>query len=372
MRGHVRRRGNSWAVVYDEGHDEDGKRRQRWLSGFKTKNEAQAALTRALHGLGTGDYVTPSEITLAAYLTAWLETITPKSATLTVATYRRVVRKHLVPNLGRKPLQKLTATDLDSLYARLGEKLQPASVRMVHNVAHKALDDAVRKQLLTRNPARYADPPKVPRVTRRTWSARELRQFVDSTKDDRLHAAWVFAATTGVRRGELLGLRWFDLDLENGRAAIVQTVLPTGGKRWEIKSSTKDGGSRQIALDTNTLAALRAHKQRQLEEREAWGEAYQDRDLISTRENGEPLYPNRFSEVFASRVKAAKLPHIRLHDLRHTHATLALAAGVHPKVVQERLGHASVKMTLDRYSHAIPALEETAAELVAGLVFSSR
>jgi integrase len=369
MRGHVRKRGNSWSVVYDEGHDEDGKRRQRWLSGFKTKKEASAALTKALHGLGSGDYVTPSETTFAAYLTAWLETITPKSATLTVATYRRVVRKHLVPALGRKPLQRLTATDFDGLYARLGKTLQPATVRMVHNVAHKALDDAVRKQLLTRNPARYADPPKVPRVTRRTWSARELRQFVGSTADVRLHSAFLFSATTGVSRGELLGLRWFDLDLENGRASIVQTVIPTGGKRWEIKPSTKDGGSRQIALDATTVAALEAHKERQLGEREAWGEAYDDHDLVFTRENGEPLDPNRFSELFASRLKAAKLPHIRLHDLRHTHATLALAAGVHPKVVQERLGHASVKMTLDRYSHAIPALEETAAELVAGLVF---
>jgi integrase len=227
MRGHVRKRGNTWAVVYDEGRDENGKRVQRWLSGFNTKKEAQAALTRALHGLGMGEYVTPSEITLAAYLEGWLETIAPKSATLTLATYRRVVRRHLVPKLGSKPLQKITATDLDGLYARLSEKLQPATVRMVHNVAHKALDDAVRKQLLTRNPARYADPPKVPRVNRRTWSARELRQFLDSTKNDRLHAAWVFAATTGVRRGELLGLRWLDLDLERGRASIVQTVIPT-------------------------------------------------------------------------------------------------------------------------------------------------
>lgn len=372
MRGHVRKRGKTWAVVYDENPGEDGKRRQRWKGGFRLKEDAEAALNEILRDLGRGEYVAPTKLTLGEYLGTWVDGLTLSKAPLTVATYRRAVRQHVNPTLGHLPLQKLTAADLEKLYAQLSDTLAPATVRLVHNVLHKALEGAVRKQLAVRNVARYVDNrPAIPKAQRRTWTASELRRFLDSTADDRLHAAWVFAATTGVRRGELLGLRWMDLDLEKGRAAIVQTVIPTGGKRWEF-SGTKTGGTRQIALDSSTVAALKAHRDRQLAERAAWGEAYEDFDLVFSRENGEPLDPNRFSETFGYMVKRAKLPSIRLHDLRHGHATLALAAGVHPKIVSERLGHSSVKVTLDRYSHAIPALEETAAELVASLVFSDQ
>lgn len=268
-----------------------------------------------------------------------------RNAPLTVATYRRVVRKHVSPTLGRMPLQKLTTSDLNALYAKLSAGgLSPSTVRLVHNVVHKALEAAVRQQLAIRNVAGYGDRPRIPRVQRRTWTASELREFLGSNADERLYAAWVFAATTGARRGEVLGLRWFDLDLEKGRAAIVQTVIPTGGKRWTF-STTKTGAGRQVALDSTTVEALKAHREQQLAEREQWGEAYQEFDLVFTRENGEPLDPNGFTDLFGTALKRAKLPKIRLHDLRHTHATLCLSAGVHPKVVSERLGHSSVKMT---------------------------
>jgi integrase len=370
MRGHVRKRGKSWSVVYDENPGEDGKRHQRWKGGFRTKTEAEEALSDILSKLGRGDYVMPTKLTLGEFLTAWVDGLALKNAPLTVATYRRVVRKHVAPTLGRMPLQKLTTADLNALYAKLSEGgLSPSTVRLVHNVVHKALEAAVRQQLAIRNVAGYADRPRIPRVQRRTWTASELRQFLDANADERLYAAWVFAATTGARRGEVLGLRWFDLDLVKGRAAIVQTVIPTGGKRWTF-STTKTGAGRQVALDSTTVEALKAHCEQQLAEREKWGEAYHDHDLVFTRENGEPLDPNGFTDLFGTALKRAKLPKIRLHDLRHTHATLCLSAGVHPKVVSERLGHSSVKMTLDRYSHAIPALEESAAELVASLVFA--
>ena len=172
-----------------------------------------------------------------------------------------------------------------------------------------------------------------------------------------------------MRRGEVLGLRWQNLDLEVGRASIAQTLVVVGSYEVQFSEPKTAKGRRMVALDAQTVAALRAHRERQVFESTLMGDAYEDEDLVFAREDGTPLHPDSFSDAFWRHADAAKLPRIRFHDLRHTHATLALAAGVHPKVVSERLGHASITITLDTYSHAIPAMQEAAAELVASLVF---
>jgi integrase len=188
-------------------------------------------------------------------------------------------------------------------------------------------------------------------------------------KDDRLFAAFALAATIGMRRGEVLGLRWQDLDLEAGRASIAQTLVVVGGYEVQYSEPKTAKGRRMVALDPQTVGALKVHKDRQLLERSLWADAYTDADLVFAREDGTTIHPDSFSDAFWRHTKEAKLTRIRFHDLRHTQATLALAAGVHPKVVSERLGHASITITLDTYSHAIPAMQETAASLVAALVF---
>lgn len=202
----------------------------------------------------------------------------------------------------------------------------------------------------------------------RTWTSEELKQFLRFVDGDRLMAAWMLASTTGLRRGEVLGLRWQDVDLDAARASVRQTLVSVA---YEIRLSTPKTarGRRSVALDTRTVAALRAHKKRQAAERLAWGEAYETTGLVFTREKGAAIHPDRFTQMFDKHVRQSGLSRIRLHDLRHTHATLALAAGVHPKVVSERLGHATVAFTLDVYSHAIPALQEDAAERIADLLF---
>ena len=367
----------SWAYVVDIGAV-GGKRKQHTKSGFKTKAEAVAALATIQSSVARGDYVEPSSQSLGLYLQFWLRAQQAQLRASTLQSYESAVELHIAPRIGDVRLQAVTASTLDVLYADLlqdGRRdgrggLSPHTVRNIHAVLRKALSDAARKGSILRNPAEAADPPKLGRsqVAMETWTPEQLRSFLNHTIGDRLYAAWVVAATTGMRRGEVLGLRWQDIDLEGMRLSVRQTLLSV---EYDLVFSTPKTrkGTRSIALDTTTVSALRAHKARQAEERLAWGPGWGDSGLAFTRENGSPIHPDLFSKRFGHQVKAAALPDIRLHDLRHTHATLALQAGIHPKVVSERLGHANVAITLDTYTHVVPALQSDAAELVAGLVF---
>jgi integrase len=201
------------------------------------------------------------------------------------------------------------------------------------------------------------------------WSAAELRTFLTSVESDRLYALWLLVASTGLRRGEALGVRWSDLDLDDASLRVSQTLLDVGHKLTLGAPKTK-AGERAIALDAGTVAALRAHRQRQGAEIMAFGRAqWPQHDLVFTREDGEPVHPAWFSRAFDQRVQRVGLPKIRLHDLRHTHATLALRAGVNVKIVSERLGHSKSAITLDTYQHVTPDMQREAAAKIAGVVF---
>jgi len=371
MKGHVRRRGTLWCAVVDLPRDPaTGKRRQRWLSGYKTRRDAQVALTEVLATLGKGTFVEPSKQTVAAFLDDWFQATSSSRRASTNATYAVVIRTHLVPRIGSIKLQALSSQALNRLYCDLLDAgSAPATVRYAHAVIRKALLDAVRWSLVTRNVADAADPPRLTRKQTRTWLASEVRRFLSHVQGDRLYVAYMVAATTGARRGEVLGLRWFDLDLESGRASIAQTLISVSGD-IQLSEPKTARGRRNVALDSHTVAALRAHRDHQVVERALAGDEYADADFVFANEDGTPLHPDVFSDAFQRHVRSSRLPRIRFHDLRHTHATLSLGAGVHPKVVSERLGHASVAFTLDTYSHAVPAMQETAAELVADLVFA--
>ncbi len=204
-----------------------------------------------------------------------------------------------------------------------------------------------------------------------TWTANQLETFLDGVQGDKLGAAYHLLASTGMRRGEALGLRWSDADLDAGRAAIRQTVIavnhvPTFGTPKTAK------GRRTLSLDDNTVTVLREHRKRQLAERLLMGAGWTDHGLVFCRVDGGLLHPERFTRSFSDRVRQLGLPKIRLHDLRHGWATMALSAGVHPKVVQERLGHANIGITLDTYSHVTEGLHDDAAERVAALFRTTR
>jgi integrase len=386
MRGSIVKKGDKWYVVVEDRDAETGKRKRRWHSGYRTKREAQSACNELLAAIQLGGYVPPNRQTVAEFSDEWLAAIRATVRPSTMDKYRRDLRAHVVPYVGHVALNKLDATALNRLWATLAEtgnkRLAPEaearglSSKSIENVAmtvHRMLKDAVRWGRLARNPADAADPPRrsVERPQIQAWDADTLRRFLDAcrTDADRLYALWVFLATTGLRRGEALGLRWSDVDLDIGRARITHTI---GLIRWQVVSGQPRtaAGRRPIALDPTTVAVLRDHRRRMIEQRLLVGAGFVDQDYVFCEPDGDPLHPERVYQAFKRRVRKHGVPALSPHGLRHTWATIALANGVHPRVVQERLGHAHISITLQTYSHVQPTMHDDAAALVTGLIMS--
>ena len=321
----------------------------------------------------------PYTASVRDYLTKeWLPAVKATIRPTTYNSYLQHVDCHIVPHIGTVNLQKLSGSQVNALYAKLAETgrkdaktgLSPMTIHHVHACLHKACKDAVRWGHISRNPLDAADPPRKKgdgTKEMKTWTKEQLKAFLASVADERLSPLWHTIAMTGMRRGEALGLRWIDVDLENGRLSVRRALIPIS--RDVVVSEPKTvKGRRVIALDPGTVEVLKAQAARQLSEQQQFGEAWTDSGYLCTKEDGEPYHPEVVSRSFRQAVRRAMLPMIRPHDLRHTHATLALQADIHPKVVSERLGHANISITLDTYSHAIPAMQEEAAERIAELV----
>jgi integrase len=316
-----------------------------------------------------GTYAPPSRATVEDFLAdEWLPAIRAEVRPGTWNLHRINAHAYIQPKLGGLRLHDLSPAHLNRLYAELLERLAPKTVRNVHGTLSRALGDAVRWGRVGRNVATLANPPRVPDPETPSWTAEELSAFLGHVREDRLHPAWLTVATTGLRRGELLALAWEHVDLDAGRLGIRRALVMVAGQPNFSDPKTKRS-RRSLPIPPETVSAMRSWRKQQAEERLAWGPAWQDHGLVFTREDGTPLHPDRVAEAFARNVEAAGLPRLTLHGLRHTYATLALRAGVHPKVVQEILGHANIGITLDRYSHAVPALEQEAAAKVARLIF---
>ena len=351
-------------------------RRQEMLPGkYTTKKAASKALQDDLRERDRGTWVAPMDLSLGEYLEArWLPALGAEElAPSTVAAYKLDVTR-IVARIGTVPLQKLTRTDVAVMAARLasdtskrtGRLLAPATRRASLITLQHALDDAVKAGLLEANPAAGVKRPKVRRPEMHTWTGPELSTFLRATRGGRLGSLWHLLALTGLRRGEALGLKWSDVDFDHGRLALQRQRVMRGSEVAERQ--TKTGKPRSVSLDTDTTAVLRRQSKQQLDDAAEWSAAWIGDGHVFARENGEPWNPNRVTKLFDQAVRAVDVPHVRLHDLRHTWATLALRAGVHPKVVQERLGHANISITMDTYSHVLPDMQESAAELVAALV----
>jgi integrase len=414
MRGHVRRRGEpgSWEYIVDIGAAaaqrctdcnrrfwverrpkascpacggelrETDERRRETKAGYATQKECQAAMNKLLVAVEQQTYSAPTKATVRQYLIKeWLPAVKATIRPSTYYSYVQHVECHIAPHIGAVKLQKLSGSQINALYAKLAESgktdgkhgLSPQTIHHVHACLHKACKDAVRWGQLSRNPLDAADPPKTKgdgTKEMKTWTKEQLKAFLEAVADERLSPLWHVIAMTGMRRGETIGLRWSDVDLEAGRLSVRRALIPVN--REVVVSEPKTAkGRRVIAIDPGTVEVLKGQAARQLDEQRKWDQAWIETGLVFTAENDAALDPESVGRYWRQAVKKTMLPTIRLHDLRHTHATLALQAGVHPKVVSERLGHATVSITLDTYSHAIPAMQEEAAALIAGLVFTA-
>lgn len=318
------------------------------------------------------------EPTLEEHLREWLELAKPWLRISTWTGYRANLENHVIPALGHLRLSEVTPDLLNSLYARLlsgghlrtKAGLSPSTVRQVHIALRNAIKEAVRSGRLIQSPVEYCLPPRAVRFSQydRTWSPEEINTFLKVVSGDRLYAAWELAALTGMRRGEILGLRWMDLDLPRSQLHVRQTLLAVRDELVVSEPKTKPG-RRTIPLPKESRQSLSRHRREVVRARKV---APDRSELVFLRPDGQPVHPDRFTREFSRIVKQTGLPKIRLHDLRHSFATLALASGVHPKLVSDVLGHAQFTVTLDFYSHVLPNLGEFAVQAVSNLVLDNR
>jgi len=307
-----------------------------------------------------------------SFLSEWHAAMQPQLRPTTWVNYRDYLAAYVLPVIGDTALQELTPVRLSRLYAHLlqsgrvrGEGgLAPKTVQNVHRMLHRALADAVRWDVIPRNVAEDVKPPSVRRYRPRVWSPDELGIFVHHVHADRFFALWLLVATTGLRRGELAGLLRTDVNLTHGRVSPTTPRVVVAGRVHESEPKTRSG-RRSLALDPDTRQALADYVRTWASEREALG---QGTDLLFVWPDGRPLHPDTITALFHKHCEAAGLPRIRLHDVRHSYATAALQAGVPPKVISERLGHATVAFTLQTYTHVIPGMDQTAADSVADLI----
>lgn len=372
-----KRSDGTWVAKASVGYDPaTGKPKRKSFYG-KTRKEVADKMAQALQEVRNGTYIEPAQTTFGEWLDKWLTGY--KKGQLKPSTYQSyeiLINVHIKPALGKIPMAKLQAHMLQSFYngklaaGRADGKggLSTRMVRYLHAIIRQALEQAVKEGLLVRNVADATSPPTVKNKQMRPLTENELLFFFEAAKGDRMFPAYVLAATTGLRRGELLGLCWDSVGLEHGVITVKRQLIPLRDGLSLEETTKSKSGRRSITLTDDAIRELKVWRKRQAQEKLLLGEAYQDTGLVFCKEDGTPIDPREFTKRFQRQLAKAGLPKVRLHDLRHTHASLLLARGVHPKVVQERLGHSSITMTLDLYSHLTPGLQEAAAHTLDGLL----
>ena len=372
MKGHVRQRSKgSWEVTIDVGADPATGRRVRHFETVRgNKRDAQLRLAELLTSMQTGTYVKPKQLTVGEWLGEWVKSyVKTHCAPRTVESYESEIRRQIVPKLGRVQLIQLQPYHLQDYYnqaladGRTDGKggLSNRTVQYHHRIISEALSHAIKMGLLYRNVADAVDPPRPDRRRMATMAVEHVPRFLEAAQETPYYAVFYTALFTGMRLGELLGLRWDDVDLDMCSLSVVQALYKRCGICNMIEPKTPHS-RRRIALSPSLATTLRQHRAKQEAERVLVGKALTGAELVFSYPDGRPLDPGTVTHTFARTLSKAGLAHLRFHDLRHTHATLMLKAGVHPKIVQERLGHGSIAVTLDIYSHAVSGIQEAAAQ----------
>lgn len=359
----------------------DGKKKQKWIGGFKTKKEAEAALAEYIQKTNAGEITLAKDITFAEFLQEWIKNYCEANlAPRTLRRYSEIIRLYLIPRLGSIKLQDLRPFHIQQHYTWLLDKkegpgLAPATALYQHRIIHEALKHAVRWQLIPRNPADAVEPPKARKTEINILTPDHIAELLNFLYQEKhvLFIPTLLAVVTGMRRGEICGLQWSDIDFERKCLYVRHQLQRIDGEL--VLRETKTAGSRRpVVLDDTTIALLKKHKITQSEYRLMFGPEYASANInyVCTWPDGRLLDPDYVTKAFGKILKKLNLPVVRFHDLRHTHATLLLQEGVNPKIVSERLGHTDIRITLNTYSHVLPSMQKEAAEKVANKLFNKR
>jgi integrase len=379
---------DNWRVRIFIGRDGNEKRRYINKTIRGKKKDAQDYLNKTLTAISAGTFVEPSPMTVSAYFDKWLVATRGRVREKTFRSYEDVLRLYVRPAIGEKRLMDVRPLDLQSLYSHMqatklkdkeapqpgviyGLGLSARTIRYAHTVSFNAFRQAVKWHMLARNPCEAVEPPRKVGKEMQALSPDEATRFLEAATPDRFGVLFELALCTGMRPSEYLGLQWKDVDMEKGIITVQRTLTWRKGGGWYFDEPKTPRSRRNIPLPATALRALKEHKRQQAEARMKVGAAYQNNDLVFATGDGTPLLlRNLIRRHFRPVLKRAKLPlTLRLYDLRHTCATLLLSAGVHPKVASERLGHSSVMLTMDVYSHVLPSMQEAATEKLESILF---
>ncbi len=361
--------GKGWSYVLRVPDNKTGKTKPKWVGGFESERLAKIARDKARVAIANRDYATPGKLTVGEFLLSWIDNHEKRLKPTTAHKYRQLIRLYLIPQLGFVKITDLRPTNIENFYSYYttnngvnGQVLAPSTVAQCGAILKKALKYAVEVEgLMSFNPATRVPLPKGAGKSNNPWSMDELNSFLDVASEHRLFFFFRLSAFTGARRGELLALRWSDFDGKS--IMITKSRLEVAGVAFE-QLSTKGGsnGQRRVILDSETIDLFNSHRKRQLQERILIGEHWQDGDFVFTQENGLPLDPGTPSHLFGKMIKKAGLRDIRLHDLRHLHATELLRLGEPLHVVAQRLGHRDAMVTATIYAHVSNEQDETASQ----------
>jgi integrase len=371
VKGHIRERSpGHWAIILDTRDPQTGRRKRKWHSFAGGKREAQIECSRLIAEIAGGTYIDPTRLTLSAFLDRWLDhmrgQITPKSH----ERYTEIVRKNIIPLLGGLMLTKLQAAHISEAHAKAltsGRRkgtggLSARTVMYMHRVLRQALHQAVKWQLLVRNPADLVDPPKVERRQMAVYDADATAGLIEAARPSSMFVPVLLGVLCGLRRGEITAMRWRSVDLDTGQLSVMASTEQT--KAGCREKETKSGRSRTVAMPTLLVEELRSHRVQQAQDLLQLGIRLSGENYVVAQADGSPYQPRSLTHAFKLLLQDQGLKQIRLHDLRHTHATQMLKSGVHPKIAQERLGHSSIAITLDLYSHVLPGMQDEAAARV--------
>lgn len=379
MRGHIRKRGNKYAIVVDMGRDPvSGKRQQKWFSGYESEKEAEKAIADIISKIYNNNFISPKKITVKEYLEDWLQTYGQEYlAKTTLETYTINIKKHIVPYLGSIKLQDLKPIHIDKfLHKMLREGrvdgkggLAKATVLKIHKILSRALNNALKLQLIEKNPAVYVEAPRVSNAATDVLTIDQIRELLNLCKGTSMEIPVNLAVGLGLRRGEVLGLQWSDISFQE-KTLTVSEVLARTTKDVFLKEPKTEKSRRTLIVPGDLLQLLKKHRKEQMELKLVLGPEYEDHNLVCCRNNGQPINPSTFSYHFKTFLQKNNFPHIRFHDLRHTFATVLMANNVSPKIASSVLGHTNISTTMDLYSHVLTDMKKEVADKISQVIYS--